>query len=67
MEDPNKSAKEAFQKMLENGQVSASAYTPSSLHLQRIVLRLQKENNELRKQIEELETRIKETNSTDTK
>jgi cell division protein FtsB len=67
MDDPNKSAKEAFQKMLEDGQLSSSAYLPSRLQLQRAVWQLQKENNELRKQIEGLETRIKEASNEDTK
>lgn len=67
MDDPNKSAKEAFQKMLEDGQLSSSAYLPSRLQLQRAVWQLQKENNELRKKIEGLETRITEAGNTDTK
>jgi hypothetical protein len=63
MDDPNKSAKEAFQKMLECGQLSSSAYLPSRLQLQRAVWQLQKENTELKRKIDELErtnkTRIK--------
>jgi hypothetical protein len=55
MDDPNKSAKEAFQRMLESGQLSSSAYLPSRLQLQRAVWQLQKENNELKRKIDELE------------
>ena len=55
MDDPNKSAKEAFQKMLDNGQLNSSAYLPSRVQLQRAVWNLQKENNELKRKIDELE------------
>ena len=59
MDDPNKSAKEAFKKMLDSGQLSSSEYLPSKLQLQRSVWSLEKENKELRKEIDELKRQDK--------
>lgn len=67
MDDPNKKAKEAFQRLLESGELSSSAYLPSRLQLQRVVWDLQKENKELRGQIERLEERITTTTKDNSK